>query len=208
MGKFVDLFKKPDTVPLPLYPGLKIKDLPPASILLFYGGNKLTELVGNRIYKHPYRPPAFHAAFYIGNFLPDDIGENLFLNVGKFKEIVPFASETRSTRRIDAISFPKIEERARRKICAFACKDISKPKFGLTFPDYSFTDYLRFGLRFLKPSKKDFCSENVCEIFDTQGVKVSDRKAVDTAPWDLLEFAELHRDAATVNTLWCGGDFK
>jgi hypothetical protein len=194
-----DIFKKPKTLPLPKYPTIRIDEIPCASALLFYGGNRLTELVGNRLYKHPYRPPAFHAAFYIQ--------DGIFLNVGKFKTLERVEIELRSTRRADVIIYNRLTPSSVKKLCADALLDTSHPRVGLNLPDYAMTDYLRFGLRFLKPSKKDFCSENVVELFAQEGVIVADRKAVDTAPWDLQEYAEAHPQECEIRTLWVGPDF-
>ena len=198
-----DIFKKVKTEPLPKYPPIKIEEIPAASGILFYGGNKLTELAGNRLYKFKYRPPAFHAAFYIGDPEP-----GMFLNVGKFKTIQDISAEFRSTRRIDIIIYKNIDVDQRRRLAKLAIMDASKPKVGVSLPDYGITDYLRFGLRFLRPSKKDFCSENVCELLAAESVIVSSNKPVDTAPWDLQEFAEANPESCEIRTLWIGPDFK
>lgn len=194
---FLDLFKRPVVQPLPVFEQIELKDIPKASAILFYGGNKLTELAGNRLYKHLYTPPAFHAAFYIG--------QGLILNVGKFKELVELEKEFRSTRRVDVIVYD-IPVEVREKLERIALLDTSKNKMGLQLTDYAINDYLRFGLKFLKPSKKDFCSENVCEVFATQGIKVSDEKPVDTAPWTLLEYAL--KNSCKIYTLHIGSEFK
>jgi len=186
--------------PLPKFEPIKLDEIPAASTLLFYGGNRLTEFVGNTLYKHPYTPPAFHAAFYIA--------DGLFLNVGKFKTVEVLEKEFRSSRRIDVIRYHYINDEAKKRLCRAAVLDTSKMRVGISLPDYSFTDYLRFGLKFLKPSKKDFCSENVVELFKTEQVEVSGKKAVDTAPWTLLEFALAHPSVCEIRTLFVGPDFK
>ena len=197
---FLKLFKKPEVKPLPEYPKIAVNEITYVSTLLFYGGNKLTELAGNRLYGHPYRPPAFHAAFYID--------EGIFLDVGKFKTLTEVEKEFRTTRRIDVIIYKHITPEMHKRLCKEALFDTSKPKIGITLPDYSWTDYLRFGLKLFKPSKKDFCSENVVELFAKELVEVSAKRAVDTAPWDLLEFAEAHPELCEIRTLWVGSDFK
>jgi hypothetical protein len=195
------LFKKPkDVQPLPDYPPIALEHIPPASTLLFYGGMKLTEMAGNRLYGHKYRPPAFHAAFYIEG--------GLFLNVGGFKVVQELGKELRSTRRIDVVIYKNIRPEYRKSMLRLAYLDASKPKIGISLPDYSWTDYLRFGLKFLKPSKKDFCSENVVEMFANGQVTVSDKKPVDTAPWDLFEYALDHPDQCEIRTLHIGPEFK
>lgn|SRR3990167_4881790 len=185
--------------PLPLFQPITIDQIQPASALLFYGGPRLTEWAGNILYKHPYRPPAFHAAFYIWN--------GLFLNVGKFRTVQELSNEFRSTRRIDVLTYV-VQEEVRRSLCRSAFLDSSRPKVGLSFPDYSWTDFLRFGLRSLKPSKKQFCSENVVNIFKQGAVTVSDREPVDTAPWDILEYALANPLDVQCYTAWIGNDFK
>ena len=201
MGKFIDLFKKPKGVkPLPNYPKIGIANVPPASALIFYGspGNKATELVGSRLYKFKYNPVPFHAALYL------DKGE--FLNVGKFKTVESLKDNMKNTRRIDVIEYAMSDEQLA-EILYRGRRDTSKPKHPLDLTDYAVTDFLRFGLRFLKPSKKDFCSENVVENMAHGGIKVSDLKAVDTAPWDLLEFAEANPHLCRIYTLYEGDEF-
>lgn len=192
------LFKKPSLKPLPKFDSIDLEDIPAASLLLFYGGTKITELVGNRLYGHPFHPAAFHAAFFIQ--------DGLFLNVGAFKTIQLIKDEYRSTRRIDVISDLSLLPQERKQLCLAATQDVDKPKIGLNLPTYSVFDFLRFGFKFLKPSKKDICSENCVEIFGTLGRKISNNKPVDTAPWDLFEYA-LDNPEFQVNTLWEGPDF-
>lgn len=185
---------------LPKYEDIGILQIPKGSVILFYGGNKLTELVGNKIYKHRYVPPAFHAALYAGN--------GVILNVGKFKTFQPLTKELISTRRVDVIIYNKLDVYKREDLVRDAMLDADKPRTGIQVSSYAITDYLRFGLRFLKPSKKDFCSENVVELLEGVGIKSSDSKAVNTAPWDLLEYALDHKDECDVKTLWVGTEFK
>lgn len=187
--------------PLPQFDPIKIEEVPMASALLFYGGTKITEFFGNTIYKHPYKPASYHAAFYIE--------EGLFLNVGKFKVVQEIKDEFRSTRRIDVISYPAITKDQRIKLSNAAYLDTSKPKIGLSLPDYDWMAFLRFGFKFMRQSKKnDFCSENVVQLFGTQNIKVSDKLDYQTAPWHLFEYAVAHPDQCQVNTLWQGKDFR
>lgn len=202
MGLF-RMFKKYKAVqPLPTFEAINLSKVPSGSILLFYGspGNKLTQMVGNNMYHHPYTPPAFHAALYIEN--------GLFLNVGKYKLIQALEHEFRSTRRVDVIIPLKMDAGQRKTICKLAYLDTSKPKVGINLPDYSWTDYLRFGARFLKPSKKDFCSENVVELMNAAGVEVTKHKPVDTAPWHLLEHALASPQDFKIRTVHTGDEFK
>jgi hypothetical protein len=203
--KLLKLFKKPKGLePLPTFKLTTFEDVAPASTLLFYGspGNKWTERAASNIFGHPYNPPAFHAALYLSD------GE--YLNVGKFKTIDniydTIVKGAFSTRRIDVIEY-QMPKKARTAIVKAGHKDISKAKVGFQFPDYAITDYLRFGLPFLKASKKDFCSENVVENMEAQGVEVSHEKAVDTAPWDLLEYALNHPETCDIYTAFVGEKF-
>jgi hypothetical protein len=202
------LLKKPkNQVPLPAYPTIEIDDIKPASALVFYGspGNKATELVGSRLYGVRYLPVPFHAALYLSK------GE--FLNVGKTRQVLALKKEFKNTRRIDVIEY-NIPARARKAIETAGRDDTSKVNSVLEkvikkpVIDYAITDFLRFGFKSIPPSKKDFCSENVVENMAVSGIEVSDNKAVDTAPWDLAEWAEEHPEVATIYTLWEGDVFK
>ncbi len=189
------------TQPLPKYEVLEVGKIPAASTLLFYGGNKLTEYFGNKRDKHPYKPPAFHAAIYIR--------DGLFLNVGKFKTIQKVLDEFKSTRRIDVISYNDIPLKSKDSICERAYLDASKPKIGISLPDYDWMGYLRFALKFIKPSKhRDFCSDNVVDLFATEDIQVSAKSDESTAPWHLYEYALARPDRCSIRTLWTGPDFK
>lgn len=204
----LQLFKKPKgQSPLPSYPTIALKDIRPASALVFYGspGNKATELVGSRMYNHRFNPPAFHAALYLSN------GE--MLNVGKRRVIVNVEQEFKNTRRVDVIEY-KLSTKARYQIENAGRADTSKINSTLeklikrpTW-DYAMTDFLRFGFKGIPPSKQDFCSENVVENMNVGGLHPSEHKAVDTAPWDLVEWAEDHMEIATIMTVWEGDVFK
>lgn len=198
INRIRQLLRKPKTQSLPVYQRIPLAQIPTASTILFYGGNKITELFGNRIYKHPYHPPAFHAALYIS--------DDTMLNVGKFKTLKSLSEEFASTRRVDVITYD-ISDKRRAAIARAALKDITHPRVGIQLPDYSFTDYLRFGVKIFKPSKKDFCSENVVELFEGEGVKVSDLEPYNTAPWDLQEFAEANQPFCRLFTVHLGPDF-
>lgn len=198
--------------PLPQFPSIKLEDIPPASTLLFYGGNKLTQFAGNTLYKHPYTPPAFHAAFYIGIPSP-----GIFLNVGAFKTLQDVTKAYRSTRRIDVITY-NIPDEIRKLLCREAIMDTSRHKVGLTLPDYDgFKGYMGFGWRWLlrkigvkakaKENKRDFCSDNVADLFGTQGIKVSPVSSEETAPWTLLEWAIDHPLDCVNKTLFVGKDY-
>jgi hypothetical protein len=194
------LFRRPKLEPLPGHPAVPVQDIPAASVLLFYGGPWVTELVGERVYKHPYHPPAFHAAFYID--------QGLFLNVGAFREIADVMGEFRTTRRIDVLMFTKLDPIQRKHLARRAMLGTSRPTGVVAVSDYAWRDFLRFGLTFLKPSKKEFCSENVVTLFETEGIRTTDLPPDRTAPWDLYEYALANPDEVTVRTLWIGEDFE
>lgn len=189
------------TKPLPKFDPINLADVPDCSTLLFYGGPWVTEFFGNKVYKHQYKPPAYHAAFYIE--------EGLFLNVGKFKCIQDIGTEFRSNRRIDVISYKYIRMDQVEPLKKAAYLDTSKPKVGISLPDYDIMAFLRFGFKFLKQSKKnDICSENVVQLFASQKIKVSNNDDYKTAPWNLFEYALANPDQCKVRTLWTGRDFK
>lgn len=199
MANLFRLLKPYPAESLPGFPAIAYGDVPPASTLLFYSGNKLTEMFGNRVYRHRYTPPAFHAALTVGN------GE--MLNVGKFKTIEPIEKELISTRRVDAIIY-NMTFFQRDMITHNARLDIDKPKIGLMLPTYGVLDYLRFAVKWFRPTHYDICSENVVELLMSGGIISSVREPFNTAPWDLLSWAVDHPDKATVKTVWIGKDFK
>lgn len=215
------LFKDPkntDAMKQAPYPRINIDDIPPASAILFYNGNRVTERAGARLYGCPYWPPAFHAAFYIGN--------RMFLNVGEFRTIEDLTTELRSTRRADVVIYNALTPDQRAGMARAAMLDTSKERVGLTLPDYAVTDYLRFLVRGIHPSKSDFCSENVAEIFGrasaqglksveswavvvaaAAGIRIAQGLPVDTAPWDIEKGAEALMAGAERRTLWVGPDY-
>lgn len=206
---YLNLFKKPkDVKPLPAYPMTRLDQIPEASAFVFYGspGNKATELVGQRLYGFKYNPVPFHAALYLKD------GE--FLNVGKTREVLPIEKEYKNTRRVDVILYKKLTPEQRQAVVEAGYKDTSKANSPLEkllkrpLPDYAVTDFLRFGFKWFRPSKKDFCSENVVENLNLGGLHPSDHEAVNTAPWDLVEWAEAHQLEADIYTLWEGDVFK
>ncbi len=191
--------------PLPEFDRIALSAVKPASVVLFYGGNKLTEFVGNVIYRHPYKPPAFHAALYLGDI--PYLGDSLILNVGAYKTLKNVKDEFLSSRRVDVIEYD-MPASTRDAIKSVAAKDTSKLDKPIELPDYGWRDYLRFGFKFLPASRKDFCSENCVELLEMGGVKSSHKKAVDTAPWTLLDFALSNPDRAHAFTLHVGDKFR
>ena len=199
MQNLFRLFKKAKTKPLPGFPAVSILDVQPASCLLFYSGNKLTEMFGERVYRHPFHPPAFHAAI--------TLGAGMFLNVGKFKTLNFISEEMRSTRRIDVIEY-RMDADQREKIRQAALIDADQPKIGLMLPTYGITDYLRFGFPWFKPSERDICSENCLELLAVAGVRGSAKPTYRSAPWDLLTYALDNPEQCIVKTAWIGANFK
>lgn len=188
---------------LPEYDFIKLEAVPPASTLLFYGGNKWTEFYGRKRYKHPYDPPAFHATFYIEN--------GLMLNVGKFKTLTAVEREYASTRRVDAIIYRTIPDNVRKELMKDAYLGADDPKFGLNLPTYGWTDFLRFEplLQWLPKNKHDICSEDVYKRFARYGIETATKpQKVEVAPWMLYEFALAHPELCDIKTVWRGLDFK
>lgn len=211
--------------PLPSYPMMASNEpILPGSIALFYGGMELTEVAGNYIYHHPYKPAAFHAAGVIT--------DNRVLNINAFATIDDISSMFKSTRRVDIIELLDLTDVERQIICKKFERDA-----GRNF--YDAVGYLRFGgklkvLGFLKKlhasKDNDFCSDNVCDNFsqppmrhpnDTDAIiqsltlprkiDVSYYPSKDTAPWHLLEHAldkNFQNGTRRVRTIWVGPDFK
>lgn len=211
--------------PLPQFkPVSNLADIPPASILLYYGGVELTEVVGSYLYKHPFSPAAFHAAGYLGN--------GKVLNIGKKAEILDIREQFRSTRRIDVIVLKDLTDEERAIIVKKFQRD-AKNNF------YDAAGFIRYGgrlkaLSFLKKikssNKNDYCSDNVVDNFsepplrrpgDTDEVyqslllprkiEVSYNDSENSAPWHLLEHAMdkgFQNGTREVLTAWKGTDFR
>lgn len=189
--------------PLPEFPSITLRDIAPASTLLFYGGNKITSWYANKRYNHPYKPGAFHAALYLK--------DGLSLNVGKFKAITDVATQYRSTYRIDVITYLDLTPEQREAVVKQGLLDADEPHVGFNLPTYGLFDFLRFEpvLRKLLPEdKRDICSENVTREFGQADYTVSKKPAAQTAPWDLFEYALSRPEVCKLNTLWKGLDFK
>lgn len=200
------LLKKPKgQQPLPVRKPIALDKVKDASALIFYGspGNKVTELFGARMYEHQYIPSPFHAAMYLE--------DGKFLNVGRFKEVKAVEEEFKSTRRVDVIEY-KLSPKIRSSVVSAGFLDEDKKNdlgwFTRLTTSYAVTDFLRFGFKWFKPSKKDFCSENVVELFQTADFSPTDLEPYNTAPWDLVEWAEEHQEACAIKTLWVGEDWK
>lgn len=206
--------------PLPAYEYIEVRDIPPASIFLFYGGNALTSWWGNRVFKHEYRPASFHAA--------GGLGGCRLLNIGKTATIRDIRSMFQSTHRIDVIILHDLTDEERAIICRKFERDA-----GANF--YDVAGYARHAskspaLRFLKwiksSNKNDYCSDNVVDNFseppirrpgDTdeiiaeltlpRKIEVSAHPGEDSAPWHLLEHALAHPQRE-IRRVWEGIEFK
>lgn len=185
---------------LPKYPKIKINQIPDGAILLFYGGNELTETVGYLVYRHKYNPPAFHAALYLE--------KGMFVNVGKTVTLNMIKDEFRSTRRIDVIVYNFLSPEQKEMIMETGKKDIGKI--------YDIKGFLGFGRKlpligklFPKGSKKlPFCSDHVQDAYRAANVLVAETSDEETAPWHLLEYAEAHPGIADIYTIHTGKQFR
>lgn len=209
--------------PIPIYDTIRPEDISKASIFIFYGGNWLTEIVGNRIYKHPYWPASFHAAGGLG-------GPKL-LNVGKITSIEDIRTMFRSERRIDVIELLDPTDIERDIICRKYERDAGHNI-------YDAIGYLRKGsrlkiLRFLKKirasEKNDYCSDNVVDNVseppfrrnnDTdeiiasltlpRKIEISYESSENSTPWGLFEHAidkNFQNGTRKIRTVHCGKDF-
>ena len=223
--KIAETLSRFDPKPLPEFKSINnINEIPPASILLFYGGTELTEVVGNYVYKHPYKPAAFHAAGYLG--------DGRVLNIGKEAKILDIREQFRSTRRIDVIVLKDLTTEEREIICKKFERDANN-----NF--YDVAGFIRYGgqlkiLKFLKKvrssNKNDYCSDNVVDNFSEPPLKrpgdseqtyqslllprkieVSYNDSENSAPWHLLEHAmdkDFQNGTRDVLTVWKGMDFR
>lgn len=175
------------------YPWAKLDEIPPASILLFYNGQPLTEKEG-RIKGFPYRLPPFHASFYLGN------GDQL--TQGKRAIIRHVAYDFRSTRRIDVVTYGLLTPEDRAMLCEEA-----RRREGMI---YDVPGFLRFGFSFIRDWKfANFCSEQVADIFKTKGFTISTKPPNQTEPFRLWEYANINAVASQIEmkTLHVGSDF-
>lgn len=175
----------------PTWPVVKIEDVPPASVLLYYNGNGLTEKEA-RVKGFPFKDPPFHASFYLG------LGKHL--NQGMTALVGNVTDEYRSTRRVDVISYPDLNNDDR--------KILVEDAWGRLGRAYDVPGFLSFGLPFLREwAFANFCSEQVAEIFDSNGYRVSLKEPSKTAPFHLWNFAQTYPKNAILNTLWVGEDY-
>ena len=192
-----------ELIKLPEFPAIKVEDIPPCSALLYYGVMPLTSWYANRRFKHPYKPGAYHAAFYIWN--------GLSLQVGKFHTIQKIEKDFSERKRIDVVAYPNITDKVRKDMATAAFDDADEPKLGFNKSTYGVFDFLRFEplLRWLPRSKKEICSENTYRMFAKCGVKIAEKPPkTEVAPWNIFEYAVAHPEECKVYTVWVGKDYK
>lgn len=186
--------------PIPTFDFVRPEDVLKASIYVFYGGTKLTEIVGNHIYKHPYWPASYHTA--------GGMGGPKILNVAKETSIKDVRALFLPNNRVDVIELLDLTDQER---------DIIYRKFERDAGHniYDAIGYIRKGsrlkaLRFLKylhaSEKDDYCSDNVIDNFselpyrrkdDTDDIikslilpreiKVCYESSEDSTPWGIVE---------------------
>ncbi len=205
-------------------PMKSFNDLADASILLFFGGTKITEFFGNRVYGHPYMPASYHANIYMKGLQ--------CLNIGKTATIEDIRTFFRSTRMIVSIELLDLTQAERDIICRKAERDAGHNI-------YDAGGFLRHGSKW-KPlawmksihasDKNDYCSDNCVDNFsenplrkasDTdeiynelvlpRKIEVSYLPSEDTAPWHLLEHGldkGLQGGTRQISIIHKGADFK
>ena len=205
-------------------PEKKWEDLFEASILLFFGGTKITEFFGNRVYGHLYTPASFHANIYMKN--------GKCLNIGKLATIDDIRTFFRSERMIISIELLDLNMLEREIICKKSERDAGRNV-------YDAGGFIREGskwkpLAWLKSvhssDKNDYCSDNVVDNFsepplrlptDTneiynelvlpRKIEVSYLPSEETAPWHLLEHGldkGLQGGTRQISIIHKGLDFK
>lgn len=197
MPNLLKLFKKPKTEPLPEYPRITMEEIPKASGLAWYGVNRVTEMFGNRVYGHRFKPAASHFSTYLR--------DGLHLNVGAFRRVQPVQKDLTERRRVDVLVY-NLTDKQRREIMKTCFQDQSETDGFVEMSDYAWSDFLRFGVKWFKPSSKDFCSENHVENFLKHNVRTSHQEPYNSGPWHIVEFG-LETDVKFF-TLHVGKDFR
>lgn len=181
------------------FPKIIPEALPPASALLFYGtpGNVWTERIGVNKYHLLFHPP-FHAALMMR--------DGIFHNVGRFRQDKYLPDQFKSKRRIDAVIFKGMTAEQVSLVMRAAETDTTVPRL-IDVTDYGVLDFLHFGLPFIGRGKKPVCSANVVNLLSVAGVKCSEKAALDTAPWDIAQYAGARPDLCEIRTVWVGNDY-
>jgi hypothetical protein len=174
------------------FPRIKVEDLLPGDIILFYYGNWATELHGRHRLKKLGRAdnPPFHAAIFYEQ--PKWILDPELMT--SFSVIYEYLKQ--SSKRIDIIRYDMTEKQlgmAAQTIEAIGMKEGKYDVKGYgafvsQMPGFQWVKYL------VKPSKKDFyCSDAVTYVLEEgAGIDVSPRDHNYTAPVDLLLYAMDH----------------
>jgi len=203
--------KKPN--PLPIFARISVPQIPLASIGIAYGGTKMTEFYGcyraqlpfakvnGGITRFPCRPAPYHA-FFIG-----EDGDTL--NVGATRTLIPIWEHFRSTRRIDVITVSDLTDVVRHAMSLEARYDYDRAKPGLQGVTYPILDFLRQEplLRWIPPSRRTFCSEDVAKRFRKYEYIVTARHYELTDPWDLVMYAMAHAPVFAIHNVWTGPDY-
>ena len=195
------------TMSLPEFPKVDPHDLPECSALLFYGAGGVTSL-GAALYKHPYRPAAFHQAFHIH--------DGIIVNVNWTTFIQHIDDFLKSKYRIDVIRYREMTSMQKQQAEYTALQRAAGKGRKMRF--YDWRGYASFGFRkipalrhLVKPSKKwDFCSDQGVDIYESlrPPIKISEYDDEMSAPWHTLEYALKYPDLCEIKTCWVGSKFK
>jgi hypothetical protein len=211
MSLIKDWFSKPKTVPLPIYrwEPISVESLPKCSVLTWFGGTKITERFGERLYHFPYHPSPYHTSWYLG--------DGMVVNVGGKTTIEEIETLLRSTRCAVATIYKFITpEMAERIIKNGILRTASKERLGNKY-DWRGFCWPLFGkiplinkLPWLRPSDSDdFCTdEAVDEIFKESGISITGKDDELSYPWDVITWAEAHPEQVEIRVLWVGPDFE
>jgi len=180
---------------------IKSKDLMTGDIILFIGGNKLTEWHGRnrqKKYGRSTKPP-YHAAIVLGMCK----GMPIILDPELNTTLSPILEYTRKKNlRIDIVRFQATKNE--RKIIADTILDIASKEGFYDWKGFgSFAaqmPYLGWAFKWVKPSKKDFfCSDaSVYSVHKNTNIKVSPRGHDFTAPVDIQLYAMKHHELYTL----------
>jgi hypothetical protein len=183
---------------LPLFPPISVSELLPGDTLLFYGypGVAVTQRLGVNKYGYKFHP-AYHAALMMR--------DGIFHDVGQFTTDHLIADEFKSTRRIDVIRYQMTQEQ-RTIIFQESELDTTIPHTGINITSYGIADFLHFGFSSIGRGKTPVCSANVVQLHTKANNICSVHPALDTAPWDLQEYATLTPSTQQF-TLWNGQDY-
>jgi len=210
MGNWINKLKQQQP-PLPTFTPQGIQDLPPFTLLQFFGGNKVTAWYATRrallpfsnaLSHFPYSDAPCHTAIYIGM--------EMVLTIGPFKVLSRFTDFLTDNRRIDAIVLVEISDSIRHAMCVEALDSGDEPKIGINLPTYGFQNFLRFEplLRWIPKTRKAICSQDAAERAEKHGYKVSLKKPHDTSPADLHLYAMHNESLRQLKTVHIGKNYK